>query len=154
MIGRAFADAAGATVLEVHHIGSTAVQGLRAKPILDLLPVVTSLAELDAVQSALRAAGYAWRGEQGMPGRRYLTFSDTDTGERRAHLHCYAVGSSEITRHVAFRDLLRARPDVAEAYVRLKDRCRDAHPLDSAAYTDCKKSWIADVEARAAAGRL
>lgn len=153
-LGSVFAEVAGSCVLAVHHIGSTGVEGMRAKPIIDLMPVVSSLSALDEVRGWLCAAGYDWRGEQGLAGRRYLTLSDPVTGHREAHLHCYAEGDGEITRHLAFRDLLRSRSDLARAYVGLKETCRNAHPLDSAAYTECKAGWIADLEARVAAGAV
>ena len=73
--------ALGENCLRVYHIGSTAVEGLDAKPIVDLMPVVQRLGAVDARAEALRALGYEYLGEFGIPGRRYLRKG----GDERTH---------------------------------------------------------------------
>jgi GrpB-like predicted nucleotidyltransferase (UPF0157 family) len=133
----------------LHHIGSTAIPGIHAKPILDLLPVVTSHAAIDAATDRLAALGYEAWGEYGLPGRRFFT-RESPTG-RVANVHVYERGAPAIARHLAFRDYVRAHRDVARAYETEKLRARALHPGDSYAYTDEKSAFIRRIEADAIA---
>lgn len=130
-------------IVEVHHIGSTAIPGIHAKPIIDLMPVARSIDELDKGESVIRQLGYRYRGENGIVGRRYCTFDDPSTGRRRFQVHCFASGSHEIERHLAFREYLRAHSEIALEYDAEKRRCRELHPDDSNAYCEAKADWIA-----------
>jgi GrpB-like predicted nucleotidyltransferase (UPF0157 family) len=140
----------GATLTAVHHIGSTSVPGLAAKPIIDLMASVVSIDDLDRKRSLLEELGWSWHGELGIKGRRYCALSD-DKGVRIAQLHIFAADSPDIVRHLAFRDYLRAHREVAHAYEKEKRRARDLHPDDSHGYTDEKDGWIRRIEADALA---
>jgi GrpB-like predicted nucleotidyltransferase (UPF0157 family) len=140
----------GPILVTVHHIGSTSVPGLAAKPIIDLMPVVTDLADLDRESWRVAGLGYDWLGKLGIEGRRYCKLSDA-AGTRLAQLHFFQAGSPHIRRHIAFRDYLRAHPQVTAAYEKEKRRARDLHPDDSHAYTDEKAAWIRETEAQALA---
>ncbi len=139
----------GRTLVAVHHVGSTAIPNIRAKPIIDLLAEVVSLDALDADAPHLRALGYHWRGEFGIAGRRYCTLDDPTTGVRHAQLHAFATGHPEIARMLLFRDYLRAHPDDARAYEAEKERLRKLHPDDTIAYATAKGPWIRALELRA-----
>jgi GrpB-like predicted nucleotidyltransferase (UPF0157 family) len=142
--------ALGPWIAAVHHIGSTSVPGLAAKPIIDLMPLAADLAVLDLHRPLVEALGYEWRGEFGIPGRRYCTLSDA-AGVRMAQLHFFKADSPDAGRHIAFRDYLRAHPAAARAYEDEKRRARDLHPNDSHAYTDAKAAWIRETQAKALA---
>lgn len=149
--GEQFAALLGDNLVVVHHIGSTAIPGIRAKPIIDLMPVVADLAAVDRARPALEAAGHAWRGEFGLPGRRYLPKDDPATGRRLMHVHLYERGSDEIVRHLAFRDYMRSHPREAADYEAEKLRCMALEPDDIARYSEAKGAWIEAAERRALA---
>ena len=138
--------ALGDELVTVHHIGSTAIPDIRAKPIVDLIPIVRSLARLDELESVVRALGYKWFGEFGLPGRRYCYLLDANTGHRLFQLHCYQTGADEVPRHLAFRDYLREYPAIAREYESEKIRAAAISPADVNAYNDEKNDWIKRVE--------
>lgn len=136
-------------LIAVHHIGSTAVPGLPARPIIDLMPLVADFTVLDTERGAVEALGYRWHGEYGIPGWRYCTL---EIGDRRvAQLHFFTMGSPQAHRHLAFRDYLRAHPGIRAAYAEVKRRARDLHPGDSHGYGAEKQAWIDQTEAAALA---
>ena len=147
-VTRALGSALGA----IHHIGSTAIPGIHAKPIIDMLAVTDDLSLLDERASRLAAIGYEALGEFGIPGRRYFR-KNNSAGERTHHIHAFQTGSAQISRHLAFRDYLRAHPDSARDYDALKHRLAEAFPDDSGRYTDSKDAFIRDIDLRAAAWR-
>ena len=136
--------------LQTHHVGSTSIPGIIAKPVLDLLGIAASLADLELTRPVLEQLGYAWRGEYGLPGRRFCTLDDA-RGVRRVQLHGYAAGDPSIRRQLAFRDFLRARSDVARDYEQVKLRCAALHPDNSTDYSACKGDFIRSIEAEAQA---
>ncbi len=146
---RSLAGALGSLLLAVHHVGSTAIAGIRAKPVVDLLPVVANVNRLYEFRDRFLGLGYEWWGEYGLPGRRYCTKDDPASGRRLFQLHCYEQGSPEVTRHLAFRDFMRAHPEEAAAYERVKVDCQKRNGGSSHAYSDCKGPWIAEAEKRA-----
>ena len=151
LIADLHAAAPGAFVA-VHHVGSTAVPGLMAKPVIDLLGETGDLAMIEAARPALVGLGYRWRGENGVAGRRYFIRDDPETGARGVHLHVYAAGDPALAWHLAFRDRLRAEPATAAAYRREKQRCAALHPNDSGAYAACKRAWTDGGAAEAVRG--
>jgi len=142
------ARALGSNVVALHHIGSTAIPGMFAKPILDILLEVDDLAALDRETGALQALGYEAMGEFGIPRRRYFRKSNA-AGVRTHHLHAFQVGDAEIERHLAFRDYLIAHPAAAQAYGALKQELARRFVDDRQAYMDGKDAFVKEQEAKA-----
>lgn len=128
----------------LHHIGSTAVPGIMAKPIIDMLGEVATLAAIDAAAARLVAIGFEAKDEYGEPGRRYFRLNDAG-GMRTHHLHVFATGAPALARHLAFRDYLIAHRDAAAAYSALKAA------LPAAGYQDAKAPFIVATQAAALA---
>ena len=145
----AVARALGSILTAIHHIGSTAIPGIRAKPIIDMLAVSADISLLDESPSPLEALGYEALCEFGIPGRRYFR-KDSSAAVRTHQIHAFQTGSPQISRHLAFRDYLRAHSDAARDYDALKQRLAESYPNDISSYTDGKDSFIQDIDTRAA----
>jgi GrpB-like predicted nucleotidyltransferase (UPF0157 family) len=128
----------GPLPIALEHIGSTAVPGLAAKPVLDLLAGYPGGAPVAPYVRALEAAGYVHRGEQGIPGREFFR-----RGTPRAyHLHLAVMGGAFWREHLAFRDALRDDPVLRDAYAALKWALARRHPRDREAYTEGKTAFV------------
>ena len=144
----AVAEAMGEILVAIHHVGSTAIPGIRAKPIIDMLAEVRDLSGLDARTAQMETLGYEVMGEFGIPGRRYFRKNDPD-GLRSHQVHAFESGSPQIKRHLAFRDFLRAHPHFAAQYNFLKIQLAERFPNDVSRYTDGKDDFIREVDAKA-----
>ncbi len=134
-----FALAGLPVVLE--HTGSTAVPGLAAKPILDILVGYPAGAAVPAYISVLTGADYVHREEQEIPGREFFR-----RGNPRAyHLHLTAIDSPFWRDHLTFRDRLRADNALRDAYAALKRDLAARFPQDREAYIAAKESFVNDV---------
>jgi len=135
----------GENLAEIHHIGSTAVPGLVAKPIIDLMAEVTSLEACDAVNAEMRLLGYEPMDTYGIPGRRYYRkFSPDRT--RTHHLHAFLAGSDHVVRHLAFRDYLIAHPETARTYGDLKRKLAAIDGGDWDSYVTGKERFVRQTE--------
>lgn len=147
--GKQITHALGGNIVTVHHIGSTAIPGIYAKPVIDMLLVVKNHADLDAKQAVMEALGYQALGEFGIPTRRYFR-RDNAEGDRTHQVHAFEDGSPQIARHLAFRDYLIAHPDIAQQYSDLKRELTAQHPNDIEAYMDGKDAFIKNIDLQAA----
>lgn len=136
-----------ANLVRMHHIGSTSIPGIMAKPIIDMLFEVQDITRVDGIDRVMHELGYEAMGEFGIPGRRY--FRKLDGEVHLFHLHVFAAGDPEVDRHVHFRDYLRAHPGDALAYQQLKLDLAEMFPQDPGSYTDGKTTFIQAVDARA-----
>ena len=135
-------------VLRLHHIGSTAIPGIFAKPVIDLLMEVDNIVELDASGCAMEGLGYESMGEFGIPGRRYFRWNNA-LGVRTHQVHAFEAKSPEIARHLAFRDYMIAHRAEARAYGELKRNLAREFPEDIQGYMNGKDPFIKEHEARA-----
>jgi GrpB-like predicted nucleotidyltransferase (UPF0157 family) len=117
----------------IHHIGSTSIPGMSAKPIIDILAEADNAGLFDEAAAKLQEWGYIAKGENGIPGRRYFV-RFTEAGERLIHLHGYPKGHPEIGRHLLFRDYLRKHPEEADLYSRTKLEAARKYPYDIESY--------------------
>lgn len=145
-------EALGPNAIAVHHIGSTAIPTIYAKPIIDLLVEVAEIHEVAAHNPAMESLSYEAMGEFGIPGRRYFR-KDDQAGVRTHHVHVFAAGSSEVQRHLAFRDFLLAHPELAQQYSELKRSLATAFPDSMEKYMDGKDAFIKEVDRKAAEWR-
>ena len=145
-IGRAL----GGLAVAVHHIGSTSVPGMFAKPVIDMLLEVSDIHALDRAGGSLERLGYEGLGEYGIKGRRYFRKSDR-SGARTHHLHAFQQNDPHVQRHLAFRNYLIAHPDIAAEYSTLKQELAERYPHDIEAYMDGKDPFIKAHEAKAIA---
>lgn len=142
----------GANLINLHHVGSTAIPDLAAKPTIDMLIEVNNLATLDACNPTMVQIGYLPKGENGIPGRRYF---QKLAGEMHLfHIHAFEKGHPDLARHLAFRDYLRAHPHEARAYQGMKQGLAARFPYEPQAYTSGKTDFIQAMNQRASAWRL
>lgn len=134
----------GDNLVLIHHIGSSSVPFLAAKPIIDIMPVVKDLSGVDAVSEEFVKLGYEYLGEFGIKGRRYLRKG----GQERTHqIHIFQMeDDTNILRHLAFRDYLRSHRDVAMEYAELKKDLAARFPYDMDGYCDGKDAFVKKIE--------
>jgi GrpB-like predicted nucleotidyltransferase (UPF0157 family) len=133
--------ALGGLVAAVEHVGSTAVCGISAKPVIDIAAAVLEIADAGKCVAPLEGLGYEYRGEHGIPGRHYFTRGDP----RTHHLHVVELGGEVWRDHLLFRNHLRRHPRVAREYDELKKRLAEEYPEDRGAYTEGKAAFIRSV---------
>jgi GrpB-like predicted nucleotidyltransferase (UPF0157 family) len=132
------AAAVGDIAIAIEHVGSTAVPGLAAKPVIDLV-VVVEAADLQHAIDRLTAIGYIHQGNLGVEGREAFGVPE---GEPRHHLYVSPTDSEELRAQVAFRDRLRADPALAIEYEALKRELARRFRDDRVGYTDAKTAFV------------
>ena len=125
----------------IEHTGSTAVPGLAAKPILDILAGYVQGADVPAYISTFIEADYVHRGESGIPGREFFRRGDP----RAYHVHLSAIDSGFWRDHRTFRDRLRADDALRDSYAALKHDLAAQFPRDREAYIAAKESFVKEV---------
>lgn len=138
---RAFlSSVCGNLIVEIHHVGSTSVVGLAAKPILDVDIEIKSHDDFEAIKEKLAAVGYTHEGDLDIPGRE--AFKVDTTSFMTHHLYVCASGASELKRHLAFRDYLRTHLQDRDLYGEIKQQAALSYPQDIDGYMKEKSTLI------------
>ena len=128
----------GDAALDIQHVGSTALPGMIAKPILDIAMLTGSLDNIESFIPDLVHVGYAYRGEQGIPGRHLFAKGDPVTH----HLHVTLPGCDNWQKQIYFRDYLLAHQNLAATYADLKQLLVNRPGITRKAYSEGKSSFI------------
>lgn len=142
----------GDFIVNIQHIGSTAVPGLGAKPIIDIMVAIRQLALIEKCIQPLQTIGYEYLGEYGIPGRHYFR-KPPGHPHSTHHLHMVERESDFWERHILFRDFLRVHPEEAQRYYELKRELATKFVSDRDVYTDAKTSFIVYVVNKARASK-
>lgn len=136
-------------VVAIEHVGSTAVPGLGAKPIIDIMVAIHRLADAEECIEPLQRIGYEYGSpdEVGIPERRY--FRKGPPQARTHHIHMVERANDFWERHLLFRDFLRSHPEVAQEYCELKKELAVKHGPDREGYTEAKTPFIESIVSRA-----
>ncbi len=135
-------------LVKIHHIGSTSVPNIAAKPVIDLMLEVSAVELLDQFDDVMNTLDYIPKGEFGIPGRRFYLKGLIN---RTHHIHAFERGSEGFIRHLALRDYLRAHSSEAEEYAKLKIQLADTHRYDNDGYCTGKFEYVQRLEQRALA---
>lgn len=143
-ISKELQEAAGKLVLRIEHVGSTSVQGLSAKPIIDIDLVISDDTDLTEVIGSLAKIGYVHEGNLGIEGREAFAYSGKEHLQPH-HLYVCPESSCELKRHLAFRDYLRCHPEAVQAYGEVKVKAAQLFPKDIDSYITYKSTIIEQI---------
>ena len=141
---RRLLSVAADAIVQIHHVGSTSIPGIAAKPIIDVLVLLRRFLNEDEITS-IAAPGYEYRGEQGAPGRQYFS--------RRIqpafHVHCFLEENPKAQEMLLFCDYLRSHSTTAREYESLKKELRVRFRFERYSYQDGKNDFVKETLARA-----
>ena len=132
--------------IAAHHVGSTSIPGLAAKPTIDIILEVKDIHAVDANNQAMADFGYEAWGEYRIPGRRFFVKGED---KRTHHVHTFQAGDDNIARHVIVRDYLIAHPEEAQRYETLKIKLAQEFKHNRRGYVENKQDFVKAMEQRA-----
>ncbi|WP_368505028.1 GrpB family protein [Alkalihalophilus sp. As8PL] len=132
--------------ITIHHIGSTAIPTISAKPIIDMMVEVKDIKKVDDFNVKFENLGYEAMGENGITDRRFFKKGGDN---RTHHVHIFEQESIGIKRHLAFRDYMLAHPDEARRYSELKQKLARNFPSNIDRYIEGKDAYIKEIEKKA-----
>jgi GrpB-like predicted nucleotidyltransferase (UPF0157 family) len=136
----------GDEMIKIHHIGSTAIQSIYAKPVIDILIEVNDIKNIDNYNDEMNKIGYIPKGEFGIKGRRFFL---KGLYNRTHHVHIFETKNQEIRKHLNFRDYMIAHPKVAKQYEKLKKELSTNFRYDNEGYCNGKDEFIKDIDRKA-----
>lgn len=143
-IRREIEEAVGDLTVGIEHVGSTSVEGMWAKPCVDIDVVIPDYGVFPAVVSRLQAIGYVHEGDLGIPGREAFRY-ENKPHLKNHHLYVCPENSRELHRHVVFRDFLRSHPEAVGRYSEVKRAAAELYPDDIDGYIAYKSSCIEEL---------
>ncbi len=139
-------SAIGDLIISIEHVGSTSVEGLSAKPCIDIDVVIKDYSVFDNVVSRLKTIGYIHKGNLGIKDREAFKYSDKPHLQTH-HLYVCPQKSEELYRHITFRDFLRNNPDAVKKYGAVKEKAAQLFPDDIDKYIAYKSPCIEELYA-------
>ena len=133
----------GDRIIEIHHIGSTSIEGLKAKPIIDILVVIENLKKIDEIENLLKDYDYTNRGPQGVEDRMFFAKGPEDA--RTHYIHFTEPNSNTYYNQVYFKRYLNDHKEYIKKYCNLKSRLAKLYANDRASYTKGKNDFIKEV---------
>ena len=133
-------------IVDIHHIGSTAIPGIKAKPVIDILVEVKDIEAVDRYNNKMEELGYEAMGEHGIPKRRFFRKGGN---KRTHHIHIFQVGSEEIERYINFKEYLITHPDKGREYSKLKEKLVNKYTYGVENYTNGKSDFIKEIDRKA-----
>ena len=140
-IRRELEAALGDLAVGIEHVGSTSVEGLSAKPIIDIDVVIRDYSVFDAVVRKLASVGYVHEGDLGIKDREAFKYTHKPHLQKH-HLYVCPQDSAELRRHITFRDFLRSNPDAVQEYSAVKETAARLYPEDIDGYIAFKSPCI------------
>jgi len=134
----------GDLILGIEHVGSTSVEGMSAKPCIDMDVIIKDYSVFDEVVRKLRAVGYIHEGDLGIKDREAFQYTDKPHLMTH-HLYVCPLYSEELRRHITFRDFLRHNPEAVQKYSIVKEKAAELFPEDIDKYMECKAPCIEEL---------
>ena len=137
-------QAVGDLIVGIEHVGSTSVEGMSAKPCIDIDVIIKDYTVFDAVVRELEAIGYIHEGDLGIKDREAFKYADKPHLQKH-HLYVCPQYSEELFRHVTFRDFLRSNPEAVKKYSAIKEKAAQIFPYEIDKYIEYKSPCIEEL---------
>ena len=137
-------EAIGGFIIGIEHVGSTSVEGMSAKPCIDIDVIIEEYSVLAAVVDGLQAIGYIHEGDLGIKDREAFKYSGKEHLQMH-HLYVCPKYSEELHRHITFRDFLRSNPEAVRKYSLIKEKAAELFPNDIDGYIEYKSPCIKEL---------